>query len=561
MNTYDGKKLSFNLTQSMLEYITSYVDMDRIYVLYNINSNDIQQIHINSPIPTKCKVYLPLGFLASNNVVDKLYNESDPSKSISVFEEFNIDLVSYPTIHKISSNIVFKKKLRQSQIEILEKFDNIINKLMCVKAPLIMSLTLNTGGGKTLLTFVLAHKLGLKVLYLYPRRSLIPQGLEQAKEAGFNSIGSLKGSKYLLNNYKKQSYEEDEDDEVSQEDIKKLKDVDILFAVFHHFKSRDFKEYAMNHFSMLVIDESHKANLFTNKALGSSLIYPTFPFTLFLSATPQPNTSYFTGYNISFEYYTNINKYIISVPNYNFKDIYIPRDNVPYKNDNKYKSKKIHIIEKDLCRNLTIFYSLEDKLDKKILILCTHRVYMNLYYDLCSRYYKTNILKIDAKLPKESIEVKYNIMNNKYENFILISTMDSLSNGTDIESLDILYIISVNLRSSTIIQALGRLARGKEGCNKFAFIFPEISNKRFKNEMSNNADEILNIAANAYFKNISIEQYYEDFTISKYNKDIETDEVTHEILYKIQTSTIKEEKSNQVYVNMRSRYFDEDINE
>lgn len=530
---FQGNVLLMKLTPKLINDITKTLKIDSIKCMTNKDN-----ISITEKTQTKfydgTLGYLPLGFLAAKQFVEKLYHDrvKQGLPPIDVFTYFNILCESPPPLYPITSKIEFKKTLQPDQIILMKKFVNALDILNAIKAPHIITIKASTGIGKTFLALNIINFYKLKAIIIVPRRSVISNWIKELNEAGISSVGSLQGSKaFMKNNSLEENYnfdenEEEDDDYIPDFNIENAKkfDKDVIIVVKQHFNNLAFKKFLMTRFSILIIDECHMSNVFKNKTAMSSLIYPTFPCTISMSATPKSRYEYVYGYMIEHENNNRFEKYLVSVPNLIFEHIKIPERQLNRfeLGSDKYGQKKRMEIEKDITRNLTIYYTACNLVNSKTLIFCKYRTQMTLFYELLlkSRLFE-NVILADARAGNLMWE-KILKQTENLTKYIIVGTIDHLGTGVNIPSLDNLLIAFSKQSNAEINQALGRLERGTDDQIKYAFIFPETTNKYYGSILKDGIKRIEQVSGVKNYNCIPYSEYLEKNNKTDLYKDIHT---------------------------------------
>lgn len=524
---FKGNILLMKLTPELTDDIIKTLDIDCIRCMTNKDNLSItEKTHTDRYDGTMG--FLPLGFLASKPFVHKLYNErvNCGLPPISVFSYFKILCERPPPLYYLKSNIEFKKTLKEDQVILMKKFTDAVKILNAINAPNVISIKASTGIGKTFLAVNIIHYYGLKAIIIVPKRSVISNWIKELNEAGISSVGSLQGSKAFMknnareelnNNQNKKEDDEEEDsgdvDEFSLEEDAKKFDKDVIIVVRQHFNNIAFKKFLMSRFSILIIDECHMSNVFKNQTAMAALIYPAFACTISMSATPKPKSEYVFGYTIEHENNNRFDKYIVKVPNLIIEHLKVPEHNtnrheIGY---DKYSQKKKMELEKDMTRNLTIYFTACNLINSKTLIFCKYRFHMFLFYELLKQNKMLeNVILADAQAGNNVWE-KILKQTESLAHYTIIGTIDHLGAGVDIPCLDNLLIVFSKQSITEINQALGRLERGKDDQVKHAFIFPETTNRYYGYILREGVSRSVNVASSKNYKLIPWKEYLNKF--------------------------------------------------
>jgi superfamily II DNA or RNA helicase len=515
---FQGNVLLMKLTPDFMKTVLTTLDIDCIRCMTNKDNLSItEKTFVSKKDGTRG--FLPLGFLAANQFVKKLYHDRVKCglNPISIFDYFKIKCETLPPLYFINSKIEFKKTLKEDQVILMNKFKEAVNILNAIKAPNVLTIKASTGIGKTFLALNIIQFYKLKTIIIVPKRAVISNWIKELNEAGISSVGSLQGSKAFMKNnanekdkYTLDDEDEDEDsiDDFNMEDANKF-DKDVIIVVRQHFNNITFKKFLMSRFSLLIIDECHMSNIFKNQTAMAALIYPAFVCTISMSATPKPKTEYVFGYMIEHENNNRFEKYLVKVPNIVFEHIIIPERNFNRKDmiGDKWDQKKKMEIEKDITRNLTIYFTACNLNNSKTLIFCKYRMQMFLFYELLKQNrLLENVILADAQAGNNVWE-KILTQTHTLDKYFIIGTIDHLGAGVDIPCLDNLLIVFSKQSVTEINQALGRLERGDSKQVKYAFIFPETTTKYYRYILNAGTERSEQVAREKHYATICWNDY------------------------------------------------------
>lgn len=435
MNIFNGRYLECYVDETMKKYINSLVGSNIVEVY---NKHKIKVL-----LEANKVFIIPIGLFSNSGLELKCKWK-------------NTDRVFNHEITNISSNIVLKNKQHLIINEFLKHRDIIME---LNKAPIYLNIVGHCSIGKTVMAIHLIHTLKLKTFIITPSLELAKQwGKEINKFLDVNCYVSLRGVK----NFFKENNT----------------NYDVLCFPYKHLTDFEFHEYLMNNYSMGIIDEQHKYNLFSNDILQYFLTFCSFKTFISLTATPRNYNKLFLGREINMDKFSSIvsfEKIAYEVLGEDFKHEPVSKAYSLYKNLKNYnnyiprKDLILSIYKKRACasdmyRNQIIVNCITKSFaeDSKILVLTKFvedidKLYQMLILNKIQDQYLFKIYALDKNNDKALINVKKNLQN--YSKYIIIGTEDHLGTGIDIVELNVLHLTSITTNVRNIIQYAGRVSR------------------------------------------------------------------------------------------------------
>ena len=382
-------------------------------------------------------------------------------------------------------NINFNGELREQQENIVNLFmDTCNNDLFTKKFSNGGIISLQCGGGKTVIALNIISKLKKKTLVVVHKTFLMDQWKERIQQfIPGAKIGFIKGPDIII------------------------EDCDIVIGMLQSLSQKEYDKNQFDSFGLCVIDEAHHigAEVFSRSLRSISSWYM-----LGLSATPKRKD----GLSKVFEYY--IGPYIYKQTESEKREVNINIFNIA--NNNKYQTEVLNYLKKsnmpkminNICEFITrtkficklVKYILDKGSDNiQILILSDRRNHLNDIYKIieankiCSvGYYVGGMKEIDLKKSESKT--------------LILGTYSMSSEGMDIPSLNTLIMASPK---SDIQQSVGRILRKKGDILPTVFDIND-NFSSFSNQIKKRK---------TFYKKCNFKQYMIDLDLNNYS-DLDT---------------------------------------
>lgn len=389
------------------------------------------------------------------NTINKLIGTKILSPISFIDKNINLNLFSIDK--EIINNII----LRNDQLNLINMILKYIYNVRKTGSLEYFGIFCPCGFGKTIMIIDLICKLKLKTIIISPLKKIVEQWGKQFKNnTNINCYLSVNGISKILNDI--------------QNNL--LINYDIIICPDKHLKNNDFVNYITNNYSMIIIDEIHNYNFSNHNILNYFLTTNYFKFAFALTATPNKN------YKLHFKKYIKYIDESKQIKLYIYRNNFICSNKVDvdveyYDNYNKIKHnsnimfKKIYYnlcISKDNKRNIYISNKIKENFtnDSRCIVLSDFRNHLQIIYNLLKNLnFTDNIYLYDVNNKICNIFNKINTLNN----YILLATVSSSSEGIDIINLNTIHLLLPVLKNNTILQSKGRITRNNENDKKFYF--------------------------------------------------------------------------------------------
>ena len=408
-----------------------------------IDIEDIGTIHLYNK-KFKC---FPIGLLPKIlKIIDEyaIYYKKNISVSVEDNRDGNVMNQKLNNFSTQINNIITKDKLRDYQLEAVEKF--------LEKETGIIQIA--TGGGKTFTAGELIRTIDGKTLWIIDRKELLEQTKESLEKQLGIEIGIISGRKF------------------------DIKDITIATVQSLNSKLTKIQDYLYT-VNFVIVDEFHKSAAESYQKVFAKL--PNTKYKLGLTATPtrddgkEPILKSILG-EVIYKKTTQdlINSGFLVKPELNFIDLDVKHDKF-----DEYHEEYDVTITKCNIRNNEILKIINDNPDKKIMILTKNIDH--------GRYLKDQIP--DSVHIEGSLSSK--LRTQFYDNFtksklkVAIFTISIAAEGLDIPDLDIVINGAANSGVVKSVQILGRVLRKAEGKDK-AVYYDFVDKGKWTNKHSKN---------------------------------------------------------------------------
>ena len=366
-----------------------------------------------------------LKFIKKKKKFEVFYEDDD---YIYIPKFYGLKTLGKPTFNEetfgVPINITFKSKLRENQLEIIDKVLSYINDH---DGGL---LSLPCGFGKTVIALYISTILKVKTLVIVHKEFLLNQWKERCEEFTNAKVGIIQRDKVDIQNK------------------------DIVFAMLQSIAKDKYESTIFKDFGFVIFDEAHHA---PSEYFSKALPIIASKKTLALSATPKRDDKlekilywYFGDLIHKIENKEN-NKVLVNIYNYNlinhikFKESFLKSGDVN-------RPETINNIVSIGRRNKFIIDILEEILinkERKVLILSDRIEHLNL---LKNRLDNRNITTTDYYIGG----MKQKALKNAELAQVIFASYTMASEALDIPDLNTLFMVTSR---SKVEQSIGRIIR------------------------------------------------------------------------------------------------------
>ena len=415
----------------------------------------------------------PKGISFYNTLTSRVELTTKPYKGIyppSILLYGNFLSYRSSILHYKFSNLNFTSPiLRDYQKPVFREFMVHYNECISKGYPTSVNIQAPCGFGKSETTLKIILSLKVKSIIIVKTKILVNHWCGYLQTYGINHLGSFDGATELMKTFNEGS----------------VQIPDVLVIVSRHVENYDFVTFLQSNYSLCLVDEIHSWCLSTDSELSKFVITQSFPVNIYLTATPNMLDYPVYGKIIKAEHppsFYNMRRFYMTYSRID-KDVVIVDDS----KDNE----PLDAIQSDQIRNQIIITCMLENLDTCSIVYCNRRRHVDLLFngilnslsklDLVNNLTSDDVLisfqirKKEFRILKgdaEHTDIHLKIKDlSKYENFILISTVQFCACGLDLPSVKVVMLALSSIDNNTLKQAVGRAERGPYEGQRIVYVF------------------------------------------------------------------------------------------